>query len=161
MSSGGTSTFRAQTLLIAAVPILVGRAKGSWFTADYRVDEVSMESGIDGEAWFVDIADFTGLLTIVLTGTSVHNDYFFSLVQANRTAPTGMAFGASFKDLAGTGSYAGARCKFLKTATGVWGDSVPVRTWLCGVTRMVGGPGSLLPTPVITPEEAALLAEQG
>lgn len=161
MSSGGTSSFRAQNLLVASVPITVGRAKGAWFTADYRVDEVSMESGVDGEAWFVDIGDFTGLLTVVLTGTSIHNDYFGRLVAANRSAPTGLAFGTSFKDLAGTGTYAGSHCKFLKTATGVWGDSLPVRTWLIGVTKMVGAPGSLLPTPVITPEEAALLAEQG
>ena len=160
MPSGGTSSFRAQLLLVQSVPILDGRAKGGWLTIEYQLDETSTEAGVDGEGWFVDVGDFRALITVVLTEASIHNDYFASLLAENRSAPTGLAFSLSFSNLAGTASYAAARVKVKRTATGVWGDSAQVRTWVLETERLVGSPGSLIPTPRLTDEEAALLAAQ-
>jgi hypothetical protein len=156
-----TTSYKGQNLIIAGVPILTGRAKGDWLTRSYNTDEVAIETGIDGEGWFVDMLDLSDITTVVLTHSSRYNDFFMNLVLANRNAPTGLAFSMQYDEIGGTSSYSSGACKFLKIADGIWGDGAKVRAWRIGALRTEGGPGGLLPTPIISAADALALLPVG
>lgn len=155
--AAGTSSFKGQNLIIGGQRIDTGRAKGAWLTVALNTDEVVVEEGVDGEAWFTDSFAGTGVMTIVLTASSRWNNYFSGLVLANRNAPTGLAFEAQFSELGGTTKYTASKCKFLKMADGTWGDGAQVRSWRVGILELEGVVGGLIDTPVISAADALAL----
>ena len=136
MADGAVYNPQTDLFIFNAVPMLQGRASGTYFTFAYdQPDQYTATAGVDGMGYYRGHNNLAATMTLVVLPNSEDNDVLMAALTAQRNAPLGLRWPIVVQ-----------QGLSLKTGFGVvageppleYSDTAITRSWKIVSTRMIG-----------------------
>jgi len=146
MADGAVYNPETDLFLINSVPLLVGRASGTYFTFAYDVpDRYTAESGVDGAGYYRKTKNKKATMTVVVLPNSEDNDILMALLLAQDQSPTGFRWSLYVQQ--GGSIYTGFGMVAGEPPL-EYSDSPLTRTWKVVSTKMIGKIAGQVAAPI-------------
>lgn len=146
MADGAVYNPQTDIITIAAVPLLSGRASGTYFTFAYDVeDRYTATGGVDGQGYYRRQDNLAATMTVVVMPNSEDNDILQGLLLAQLQSPAGLRWPVFVQQ--GISTYSGFGMVAGQPNL-EYSDAPLTRSWKIISTRMVGILGGQPAAPV-------------
>lgn len=158
MADNGTQDYQAFKVRVGGL-IVTGFAKGDSWNFVYDEDTMEKIVGNAGLGAWVKRYSLSGIATIELFATSLDNDKFSAIWQADYRSRRGFGVPITVIDQIGTTVQGCTLARVMKLPDNPRGDTINSRTWLFGTTKMESFLGGSVPPEIGTVERALELSQ--